>query len=461
MNPLYNPYYLIRLLKIYIGDVNRLWKLNNESLKEFQDKAVREVVEYANDVPLYNKKYKEAGIHPKDIKSIGDLHKHPFTTRKDIQSNYPEGIVPPNFDKKNAIMSCTSGTTDISVSIIGGRYDALGWVLGSLREMKVHNINWRKTKVSIITDLSEHSVVRGYYFDGMIPYLKPFFSLDNIQVYDCYCDPKETLDKMNSFQPEVISGFPGILKKFAVLRRRGFGKDIQPRCMTTVGQVLDKYTKKDIEKTFQTQIFDSYGTTEGGPIAFQCSKGGYHIHSDLVYPEIIDDNDNPVPHGDAGRIVVTKLYADGTPIIRYTGIDDIISLNDKSCDCGLAGGMIQEIHGRETQSIVLPGDRLVLPSTIANFYGGISQQVDTDKIEGFQLIQHSMDKIEINVLIDKDMKTSPPPNDKIFQTIKNNFQDTFGPNLNVIVKEKKKFEQHSPSVISKVDKTKIKKKIYV
>ena len=461
MNPLYNPNFLFSLLKSYLIDLNRLSKINNTTLKKFQDSALKKVVKYAYTVPLYHKKYKEAGINPDDIKGIDDLEKLPFIGRDDIRNNFPDGIVPSNFNKKKAFMSCTSGTTDTSVSLYGGKNAAINWVMGSIREIKAHDVNWRKTRLTIITDLSEHSVVRGYIYDGVATYLSPFFSLDNVQLFDVSCDPKETIKKINSFNPEVIHGFPGVLKKFAVLRRRGLGKDIQPRCMLSIGQVLDKYTKKDIENTFQTQIFESYGATEVGPIAFQCKNNMYHIHSDLVFLEVIDDNSKRVSPCKRGKIAITRLFGDGTPFIRYTGIDDIVTLSEKKCNCGINSELIQDVHGRETQSIVLSGGRIVLPSSISSFYGKISEQINMDKIDGFQLIQHSLHDFEIFLLIDKDMRNTPPSPEKIFKTIKKNFEETFGSDNKVCVKEKKEIKQHTPSIISEVDKTRIKNKIYV
>jgi len=62
---------------------------------------------------------------------------------------------------------------------------------------------------------------------------------------------------------------------------------------------------------------------------------------------------------------------------------------------------------------------------------------------------------------DKEFRDTPPSLEKIFNKIKKSFEETFGPNINVSVKEKKEIKQHTPSIISEVDKTKIKNRIYV
>jgi len=43
-------------------------------------------------VPHYNKKFAAAGLHPDDLKELGDLAKFPFTTKDDLRQNYPFGM---------------------------------------------------------------------------------------------------------------------------------------------------------------------------------------------------------------------------------------------------------------------------------------------------------------------------------------------------------------------------------
>jgi phenylacetate-CoA ligase len=42
-----------------------------------------------DNVPHYKAKFDAAGIHPKDLKSLADLAKFPFTTKQDLRENYP------------------------------------------------------------------------------------------------------------------------------------------------------------------------------------------------------------------------------------------------------------------------------------------------------------------------------------------------------------------------------------
>ncbi len=63
--------------------------------------------------------------------------------------------------------------------------------------------------------------------------------------------------------------------------------------------------------------------------------------SDLVYAEFFRDG-HPVDSGEAGELIVTKFHGNGTPIIRYNAINDIVAPLEETCSCGKAGASNQE-----------------------------------------------------------------------------------------------------------------------
>ena len=42
--------------------------------------------------PVYRKKFDEAGVHPSEVKTLADLARFPFTTKKDLRDSYPFGM---------------------------------------------------------------------------------------------------------------------------------------------------------------------------------------------------------------------------------------------------------------------------------------------------------------------------------------------------------------------------------
>ena len=60
--------------------------------------------------PVYRRKFDEAGVHPDDVKTLADLARFPFTTKKDLRDNYPYGMFAVPHDRISRIHA-SSGTT--------------------------------------------------------------------------------------------------------------------------------------------------------------------------------------------------------------------------------------------------------------------------------------------------------------------------------------------------------------
>ena len=107
-----------KAIRSYLFDLDRIWRITPEKMKRFQDKAFKKAVKYAYTVPMYNKRFKEANIHPRDIKSIEDLIKFPTVSKMDIRNAFPDGIVPINANKDKLWRINTSGATSKPLSFL-------------------------------------------------------------------------------------------------------------------------------------------------------------------------------------------------------------------------------------------------------------------------------------------------------------------------------------------------------
>ena len=67
--------------------------MSREQMRELQGKRLHKVVEYVyHNVPFYRHKLQEMDLSPDDIRTIDDIVKLPFTTKKDLRDNYPFGL---------------------------------------------------------------------------------------------------------------------------------------------------------------------------------------------------------------------------------------------------------------------------------------------------------------------------------------------------------------------------------
>ena len=207
MNSFYNPVFLLKILKSYMLDINRLKNLNEETLKKYQDKSLRNIVKYAYTVPLYHDKYKNAGVHPTDIAGIDDIKKLPMISKDDIKNYYPDGIISSRVNKEKLIKISTSGTTGKSLPLYGDMYDAVTWLFWYIRVIREHGINWRKNRMTIIGDFAPHTIASGYIKRGLFSQLSSSRFFANMQWLDTNDKPKDLIKEINRFNPEFLGGY--------------------------------------------------------------------------------------------------------------------------------------------------------------------------------------------------------------------------------------------------------------
>jgi len=460
MNQFYNPIFLSKVLKTYLSNIDRLKKFDDESLRKYQNKHLKKMVEFAYSVPVYHDKYKKSNVHPNDIRGIQDIKKLPEISKDDIKKYYPDGVVSSKSNRKQLIEVTTSGTTGKTLSIYVDMFDIVMGLFGYLRTIKEYGINWRKTQMTIIGDFAPHTAESGYIRRGLQPRLNVNTLFKNIQWLNTNDEPKQLIEKINRFKPEFIGGYVGMLGHLALLKEKGLGKNIAPKYIAATGSVLDKSLREFIERTFDAYLFEVYGATETGPIAFQCKEGSYHIMSDLLYLEFLKNN-QPVNSGEAGRLVVTKLYGGGTPIIRYNAINDIVAPRFKKCSCEISGDLIERIYGRDDLAIFLPGGRVLLASSFSEIYSKILYELKTNKLKDTKIIQHSLSKIEIQVVIDEKLRNEGVSIQEIFSLLESSFQKKVGPQVEIIVREVKGIDKKGPRIISKINRNKFKIREYV
>ena len=450
-----SPTFMYHFAKHSIS-VNRPWKFNTEQMREYQGKALNKMVKYAYTTLLYQQKYKEIKIEPNKIKMIDDVKKLPFVTKQDLRSHGTLGTLPKNVKRKKLFKVGTSGSTGKPIYIYRDT-DAVALESTIIsRMLKTYNLNPLKIKMTNIGDFSiQNSYDQECITNGTLKKLGflSYFSKKNVQHLYAGDKIKKIMDKLVSFNPDFIISYPGTLIGLMELRNEGHGEGIDPKYVVVSGGVLDQYTKHQFENTFNTKVFSLYAATESGTVAFECLNGHYHVQSDLVFIEAIDEKKNHVSSGKHGHLVVTRLYGGGTPIIRYTGMDDIVSLLDyEECDCGMNTQLLKNVEGRASDSIVLPDGRIFPPATFTLIPGEVARDSGVDIVQRFQIIQNKKDDIEILTVINEKLRDEVLSVEKILDDIKRRYQNLVGEDVNVDVKEVKKVKKdvRSPNSLSTI-----------
>ena len=163
---------------------------------------------------------------------------------------------------------------------------------------------------------------------------------------DIRCSPDDQIAWLRRIDPHYLVTYPSNL---AALIGYISAAQTAPglsnlRHVQTTNEVLHSSLRADCQAALGVPLIDAYGTPEIGPIATQCpDHSHYHIHSETVYVEILDDIGAPCLQGESGRLVVTSLNNYAMPLIRYE-LDDNAEVGER-CPCGRGLPVLKWISG--------------------------------------------------------------------------------------------------------------------
>ena len=422
----------------YLREKNRIYRMDYERLLELAGERLKKQVRRAYcEVPFYRNIYR--GIEIDKVRSMEDIKKLPIVTKSQLRDADPDKIIPSN--SENFIPVSTSGTTGKPLTLYVSPLEVIHGLLGYIRALDRHGIDWRRSKMAIIMDLREDSAETGYMKKFL---LKRFPSmLRNVLMLNTNDEPRKIMRELESFQPDFVGGYTGMLAHLALLQQKGYG-NIHPSRVASTGSCMSRKLKKFIEKTFDAKLFEVYGATETGPISFECEHGKMHVNEDLVIMEILGKR--------VGKAVVTKLYGGGTPIIRYSGISDIVEIGRTNCKCGLDGMIIKKIYGRDNLAIYRKDGAVLTPSVFAEIFSPLIYRLKTNRVKATKVIQHSLDRLEIRVVLDE--KNVDVGDDEIMAEIEKNFRKYMG-DIEMIIRKVKRISRKTPTVLTKVNPEKL------
>jgi len=210
-------------------------------------------------------------------------------------------------------------------------------------------------------------------------------------IYVDYTHPPEELVRLiNEKNLNILAGPPSLLSMIA--RHRA---SILHRvdALISYAEVLSDRTKANLEKAFGAPVVQIYQGAEGF-IGSTCRKGRLHLNEDTILVELDDAGDTI---GQAKNALITDLYRTTQPILRYS-LNDILEISSKPCECGSCFRVIERIHGRADDIFHLKGPdgkiHFLFPDYVRRSISHAS-----DEILEFQAIQHSIESIEIRLVL--------------------------------------------------------------
>jgi phenylacetate-CoA ligase len=180
-----------------------------------------------------------------------------------------------------------------------------------------------------------------------------FAGLYRTLLFHSSIDESTMLRVLKTRKPDHLCIYPSIAYSLA---KENLKEEFRLKAKSFIcgGEILVEENRRLISESFTCPVFNKYSCWETGPIAWECpEEHSLHVDSGTLL-EIVDSNNNPLKSG-MGRVLVTSLHNKAMPLLRYE-LGDYASWG-KPCDCGRGLPVLEEVHGRTTEFVILPSGK--------------------------------------------------------------------------------------------------------
>ncbi|HSB05935.1 MAG TPA: phenylacetate--CoA ligase [Thermodesulfobacteriota bacterium] len=329
---------------------------------------------------FYRKRFDEAGVKLKQIKTLKDIAKLPFTTASDLRDGYPFPLRSVPFEKIVRIHA-SSGTTGKRKVLCYTQKDINDWAHMFARCYEMAGLTSRD-RVQIAVGYGVWTA--GVGFQLGVERLGAMAIPIGPGNVDMHCQFLE------DFQSTVLcsTASMGILMAEEVEKRGLRNKIALKKLIMGSERSSDAQRKKMMELLGVEHVFDIPGLTElyGPGTGLDCIyHEGIHYWADYYILELLDPETlQPVPPGETGEMVITTLRKEAAPLVRYR-TRDLTKLIPKRCSCGSLLPMHDRLLGRSDDMFIIravniyPGQ---IDHILSNMPGvGTEYQIHLDRKE--------------------------------------------------------------------------------
>jgi phenylacetate-CoA ligase len=306
-------------------------------------------------IPFYRRRWEEHGLRADDIRSLSDISKLPVISKSDFESDL---AAHPPF-----------GTYQGNFSAI--RVQASSGSSGKPKPFFQTGNDWNTITNLWSRRFYAQGVRAGDIFQVVFTYslfIAGFTATEGAMKLGAVVIPagsgavtpsERQVRLLSDWGATVIAGTPSYVLHLAdVAERMGMDlkRDFKLRIGTHTAEPMTEAARRSIEARWGVKAYDNFGSVETGAPTFECpEQNGYHINEDAYIFEVLDrDTMEPVRPGDDGVVIVTTLFKEAAPVIRYN-LEDISSIADDPCPCGRTFRRLMKIKGRTSEMLKVRG----------------------------------------------------------------------------------------------------------
>lgn len=359
-----------------------LEEIERQQLRQL-DAVLRHAIE---TVPFHARRLIERGYTGRGPIDRNDLTRLPVTYRADLQTSLDlmqSSRLPADHGRR--LEGYTSGSTGTPLRFFGSEVTHFFWGALNLRDHRWHGRDLMR-KHAVIRAGIEDGPVSGWGASSEVAYQTGPGAGLNIRA-----DIDEQLHWLQREQPAYVLTHPSNLRALAI---RSIEGDLALPGLVevrTFGELVEPELRELCRRAWNVPLTDLYSAEEVGYIALQCpAHEHYHVQSENLLVEVLDEDGLPCLPGQIGRVVVTTLHNFAMPLIRYD-IGDYAEVGEP-CPCGRALPVLKRVLGRRRNMVRLPDGTRHWP------YFSLSKWGFALPVRQLQMVQHTLQHIEIRLV---------------------------------------------------------------
>lgn len=378
-------------MKEATSEFNSIISLSEAEHQQFTEKRKKEIVAYH----LQHNAYYRNFVGKETIENWNDI---PVMTKKDFQKPLSERLSE-EYNEKTVFKNKTSGSSGDPFIFAKDKYaHAMTWA------SIIYRFGWYGV------DFNQSYQARFYGIPlDFLGYVKERFKdflgkRYRFTIFDLSDNVLENvLEKFMWKKFDYINGYTSSIVLFAkfLKQKNIILSEVCPTlkvCMVT-SEMLFEEDKILMEKQFGIPVVNEYGASELDLIAFQNPDGVWQVNAETLFVEIVDENNQPLPYGAEGKVVITSLYNKAHPFIRYD-IGDIGILDETS---SLHKPVLKKLIGRTNDIAILPSGK---KSPGLTFYYVTKSIIEDDgNVKEFIIRQLQKDTFEIDYVSEIELSS--------------------------------------------------------
>ena len=355
---------------------------SSQHLRKSQLRQLSVLLRHAREtVPFYRERL--AGLDLSSGIDIESLSAIPLLARQDIQTRFDE-LISARVPAAHGMLvdGETSGSTGRPIRYRSTELAALFWQVFTLRDHLWHRRDFHG-KLGSIRGRVQAGTTQGWGVSTDVAYRTGAMSMCNTDL-----PVHEQAQWLLQENPDYLISIASNARALAVYCGERGLRPSKLREVRTYGEALHSDMRAICREAWNVSVVDMYSCAEGGYLALQCPENEhYHVQSESVWLEVLNQRGLPCAPGEIGKVVITPLHNFAMPLVRYD-LGDYAEVGPE-CRCGRGLPVIRGIFGKTRHMLRLANGDSWFPRF------GEARFPRIAPVRQFQVAQKSFDAIEV------------------------------------------------------------------